>query len=151
MAGGIDGAIANYYLSKKYNIALVDKSRFGYACTSCATALLEYQLDEYSKDLQKYLSKNEISMIYQMGLDSIQKIENFISLYGNLYQFSKRLTLLFSSKQCEIKNLEEEYKFRIENYFGGEDEKFKLKPINEKKCFKVYANLEKAFTNYSLN
>ena len=29
IGGGIDGAILNYYLSKKYNVVLVDMARFG--------------------------------------------------------------------------------------------------------------------------
>ena len=41
IGGGIDGAIANFYLSKKYDVVLVYKGRLGYDCTSCATALLE--------------------------------------------------------------------------------------------------------------
>lgn len=54
IGGGIDGAIANYYLSQKYDVVLVDKGRLGFGCTSCATALLEYQLDDFASDLKPY-------------------------------------------------------------------------------------------------
>ena len=30
IGGGIDGAVCNYYLSNKYDVVLVDKSRFGF-------------------------------------------------------------------------------------------------------------------------
>ena len=52
IGGGVDGAVANFYLSQKYDVALVDKGRLGYACTDCATALLEYQFDECEKDTE---------------------------------------------------------------------------------------------------
>ena len=97
IGGGIDGAIANFYLSQKYNVALVDKSRFGYGCTSCATALLEYQLDDFASDLSQYMSQEEVVMAYKMGLESIEKIESFIDKYKNKCQFNKRPTFLFSN------------------------------------------------------
>lgn len=53
VGGGIDGVIANFYLAPNFDVALVDKGRIGFACTACATALLEYQLDDYAADLKK--------------------------------------------------------------------------------------------------
>ena len=67
IGSGIDGAIANFYLFKNHDVMLVDKNRIGFNCTSCATALLEYQLDELSQDLTQYLSKEQILSIYKMG------------------------------------------------------------------------------------
>lgn len=78
IGGGIVGAIANYYISKVYNTVLVDKSRFGGSLTSCATVLLEYQLDIYADELTKYLSEEDIVSAYRMGLDGIKMIEKFI-------------------------------------------------------------------------
>ena len=85
IGGGICGAIANYYLSPFYNVTLVDKSRFGSGCTSCATVLLEYQLDDYAENLSKIMSEDEIINVYRKGLESINQIETF-----NLYLFSNR-------------------------------------------------------------
>lgn len=53
VGGGINGAIANYFLCKDNDVVLVEKSRLGHACTSCATALLEYQLDDFAENLKK--------------------------------------------------------------------------------------------------
>ncbi|MGN0961906.1 MAG: FAD-dependent oxidoreductase, partial [Christensenellales bacterium] len=117
VGGGIDGAIANYYLSQEYDVVLVDKSRFGYACTACATALLEYQLDEFASDLLKVMPKEEIVKAYKMGLKSLSRIEKFIKKYGNECQFSRRPTFLYTNKKINVADLEEEYKFRQENGF----------------------------------
>ena len=120
IGGGIDGAIANFYLSKKYDVALVDKTRFGYACTSCATALLEYQLDEYANDLLKYMSEDEIALAYKMGLESIQEIKKIISKYGNHCEFRTYPSFLYTSKSSEVKNIEQEYQFRLKHGFECE-------------------------------
>lgn len=101
IGGGIDGAIANFYLSQKYDVALVDKGRFGYGCTSCATALLEYQLDEFAEDLLKYMSEEEIVMAYQMGLDSMDEIKKFLAKYGNHCHFAEHSTFLYTSKKAK--------------------------------------------------
>jgi len=38
VGGGVDGAVLNYYLSKHFNVALVDASLLCRCCTSAATA-----------------------------------------------------------------------------------------------------------------
>ena len=118
IGGGIDGAIANYYLSEKYDVVLVDKSRFGYACTACATARLEYQLDEFADDLEKYMRKEDIILAYRMGIESIDKIQNFIKKFGNCCEFAKRPTFLYTnsifSKNAVLKE------FRKNNGFDCE-------------------------------
>ena len=118
IGGGIDGAIANFYLSQKFDVVLVDKSRLGMACTACATALLEYQLDDYASDLLKVLPKESIVLAYNMGLGAIDKIERFIEMHGNHCNFARRPTFLFSNSIFSIKKLEEEYEFRQKNGFN---------------------------------
>lgn len=120
VGGGIDGAIANFYLSKNHDVVLVDKSRFGYSCTACATALLEYQLDELAKDLKPYLTNNQIVSAYKMGLNSINKIKNFVGIYGNECNFALRPTFLYSDSNSFVKDLKQEYYFRKENGFNCE-------------------------------
>lgn len=112
IGGGIDGAILNYYLSKNNYVVLVDKSRLGYACTSCATELLEYQLDEFSFDLNKYLSNKDVVFAYQMALNAMDKIESFIKECGNHCEYTKRPTFLYSNEKASVKDLSNEYKFR---------------------------------------
>lgn len=120
IGGGIDGAIANFYLSFNFDVALVDKGRLGCCCTRCATALLEYQLDDYASDLEKTMSKEEIVQAYNMGLMAIQKISNFIEKYGNHCEFAFRPTFLFSNSIFSIGKLNKEYLFRKSHGFECE-------------------------------
>lgn len=115
IGGGIDGAIANYYLSKHFDVVLVDKSRFGYSYTTCATALLEYQLDEFAEDLKEYLTSEDIIKCYKMGLKSLKRIEEFVREHGNECQFVRRPTFLYTKEKKYVKDLEMEYNFRKEN------------------------------------
>lgn len=117
IGGGIDGAIANFYLSQKYDVALVDKSRLGYACTSCATALLEYQLDDYASDLLEQMSEDDIVLAYQMGLESIKKIEKFIARYGNFCHYYPRPTFLYTDSIFTVGAIKGEYEFRQKHGF----------------------------------
>lgn len=117
IGGGIDGSIANFYLSQNHDVVLVDKDRFGYACTSCATALLEYQLDEYAEDLKSYMSEEEIVLAYNMGLDAITKIENFINKFSNDCDFYLRPTFLYTNSFFSKKDIENEFNFRKNNGF----------------------------------
>lgn len=96
IGGGIDGAIANFYLSQNYDVVLVDKSRLGLGCTSCATALLEYQLDDFAGDLLEVMSSDEIVKAYRLGLDAVDKIEKFITMFDNHCDFARRPTFLYS-------------------------------------------------------
>ena len=115
VGGGICGAILNFYLSKKYDVALIDKGRFGQGCTSCATAILEYQLDEFFSDLKKEINSQEIIDIYKMGQKSIKKIEKFVKEYGNNCEFYKRPSFLYTTNKNEKKLFEDEYNLRINN------------------------------------
>ncbi len=112
VGGGICGAILNYYLSQKFDIVLIDKGRIGQCCTSCATAILEYQLDDFYSKLKKEFSKEEIIDIYKMGINSVNKIEKFIKKYGNECDFYKRPSFLYTTKESEYKLLKNEYELR---------------------------------------
>ena len=39
IGGGVDGAVANYFLSPLYDVVLVESSRLGFGATSLATSL----------------------------------------------------------------------------------------------------------------
>ena len=117
IGGGVDGAIANYYLSQDYDTCLIDKSRFGYMCTSCATALLEYQLDEFSEDLLGKLSEEEIVNVYKMGQNSVDKLRSLSDELGNTFHFAERPTFLYSNKCRDVEPFIKEYEFRKSNGF----------------------------------
>ena len=120
IGGGIDGVIANFYLSQKFDVAMVDKGRFGMACTSCATALLEYQLDDFADELLKYMTKEDIVLAYNLGLNAIDKIQEFIKRYGNNCNFAPRPTFLYSNSIFSAKKVKDEYFFRKNNGFECE-------------------------------
>lgn len=113
IGGGIDGAVANYFLSKKYNVALVEKSRLGHCATSCATSLLEYQLDDYAESLKKYFKQGEIEKIYLAGIYGIEKMEKLINYLKVDCFFHKRPSFLYSNCCLDRKGIKNEYEFRI--------------------------------------
>ncbi len=117
IGGGIDGAILNFYLSQKYNAVLVDASRFGMSCTSVATALLEYQLDDYAQYLKDFMSEEDIVKVYKMGLESIEMMSEFISKYGNHSHFKKTPSLMYTDSILGMKALKEEHLFRLKHNF----------------------------------
>lgn len=118
IGGGIQGTISNYYLSKKYNIILVEAKRIGRCSTSIATALLEFQLDDFAEELKKYFTEKEIVEVYKMGLNSIKDINNFIKINGNYCDFKNKASFLYSNEKKDIKKLEKEYYFRIKHGFN---------------------------------
>ena len=137
IGAGIDGAIANYFLSKKHNVVLVDKNKIGFGCTSCATALLEYQLDEFASDLKKELTQEQVVNIYKMGQNSIKKIEDFVKIHGNNCFFKKRPTFLYTNSVFGKNKIIKEFNFRKQNGF-----KCKLiTPNNNPFPFKIKAGI----------
>lgn len=115
IGGGIDGAIVNYYLSKNFNTMIVDKARFGLGDTVAATALLEYQLDDFASDLEKYLTKNELKKIYQLGLQSIKEIEKISKTIGNSFDFKLKPSFIYSNVKKDVLSFKDEYNFRKNN------------------------------------
>ncbi len=121
IGGGINGAIANYFFSNEgIDCVLIDKGRIGYLSTSCATSLLEYQTDDHANYLKKYLDKETIKDVYNLGLNSLSDLDKLIKKIGNKCHYSKRPTLLYTLKQSEKKELKREFDFRIENGFEVE-------------------------------
>ena len=117
---GIDGAIANFYLSQNFDVITVDSSKIGFCCTSCATALLEYQLDDFAEDLKEFMSESEIVDAYKMGLYAIEKIEGFVKEFENYCNFAKRPSLMYTPNIFNSKKLEKEFDFRVKNRFNCE-------------------------------
>lgn len=120
IGGGIEGATLNRYLSKDYDVVLVEGSRLARNSTCVSTALLEFQLDSFANDLLKTLTKEEIVEVYKMGLNSIKEIEKLMKEYGNKCNFKRKSALLYSNIKSDIKKLEDEYLFRINNGFDCE-------------------------------
>lgn len=115
IGGGIDGSVANYFLSPNYDVALVDKSRLGHGATSCATSLLEYQLDEFASDLKKYLTKTQVLEIYRAGIYGICKLEKLVKELQEDCYFKKRPSLIYSNCILHRHALKKEFEFRQSN------------------------------------
>ena len=121
IGGGINGAIANYYFShNQINTILIEKNRLGYTSTACATALLEYQLDDHADQIKGYFSKQDTINAYKIGISALSDLEKIIDKHGNTCHYSKRDTLLYTLKKSEVNMLEKEYIFRKNNGFKVE-------------------------------
>lgn len=119
IGGGINGIITAYYFhkNKMLDTIIIDISRLGYSNTSCATALLEYQLDDHANDLKKYFTKEDIVSAYNVGLSSLKHIDDIINTLGNSCEYSVRDTLMYTQKKSEKKELVREFEFRLQNGF----------------------------------
>lgn len=117
IGGGIEGALVNYYLSKNYKVALVEKSRLGRSSTCVATALLEFQLDSFANDLKSILDSEDISKIYSMGLRCLDDLDRLISQLGNHCYYKKKPSLLYSNRLIDTPKIKREFGFRKQNGF----------------------------------
>lgn len=116
VGGGVTGAILAYYFSKKgIDTVLLEKKRMAYGSTSITTALLQYELDTNLRNLEQYTTYKNVIKSYKLGLKALDEIEEFISQYGNKCRYKKRDTLLYTAKDVEVKELEEEYNIRKSN------------------------------------
>lgn len=73
IGGGVDGAVANYFLSPLYDVVLVESSRLGFGATSLATSLLEYQLDDSADELNLICRKRRLSACMRRGFMALTK------------------------------------------------------------------------------
>ena len=128
VGGGVTGSIVGYYFSKNNIPAVIlEKERIAHGSTSITTSLLQYELDSNARDLEEYTSLENIITSYKLGLKALDELDEFIKEYGNKCKYEKKDTLLYTSKECEVKAMEEEYKTRKN---AGIDVKFISKEDN---------------------
>jgi glycine/D-amino acid oxidase-like deaminating enzyme len=121
VGGGVTGAILGYYFTKNnINAVILEKSRIGHGSTSITTSLLQYELDSNAMELKAYTSLNNIIRSYELGIKALDEIEEFVNEYGNTCDFKRVDGFLYTAKDLEKKELEEEYKFRREAGFPVE-------------------------------
>lgn len=121
VGGGVTGAICAYYLTKNnINTTLIEKGRIGHLSTSVTTSLLQYELDENLSELKEALCLKDAIKAYKLGLKALDEIEIFIKEHGNLCDYIKRDILLYTSKQSEVKAIENEFKQRKDYGFNVE-------------------------------
>lgn len=132
VGGGVTGSIVGYYFSKNNIPAVIlEKERIAHGSTSITTSLLQYELDSNASDLEEYTSLENIITSYKLGLKALDELDEFIKEYGNKCKYEKKDTLLYTSKECEVKAMEEEYKTRKNagidvKFIGKEDNPFSL-------------------------
>lgn len=119
IGGGIDGAIATHALTQAgRQVMVIDKGRFGWGSTAAATALLEYQLDDFADDLTGELTETQIVQIYRQGLKGIEVLEDFVGKHSNRCHFYRRPTMVFSSLVKDRAKVVKEFEFRKRNHFS---------------------------------
>ena len=113
VGGGVTGSIVGYYFSKaNIGAVILEKERIAHGSTSITTSLLQYELDSNARELEEYTTLDNVITSYKLGLKALDEIEEFIKEYGNKCKYEKKDTLLYTSKECEVKEMKEEYEIR---------------------------------------
>ncbi len=113
IGGGITAALLGYYLTKQgVKCMIVEKHRIGFGSTSVATSLLQYELDSRARQLEEYLSLEQVLQVYKLGLKALEEIDKIIQEHGNKCSYEKKGTLCYTAKEVQIGEIEEEYKIR---------------------------------------
>ncbi|MDY5212933.1 NAD(P)/FAD-dependent oxidoreductase, partial [Intestinibacter sp.] len=113
VGGGVTGSIVGYYFSKaNIGAVILEKERIAHGSTSITTSLLQYELDSNARELEEYTTLDNVITSYKLGLKALDEIEQFIKEYGNKCKYEKKDTLLYTSKEYEVKEMKEEYEIR---------------------------------------
>lgn len=113
VGGGVTGSILGYYFSKSnIKTVILEKARVGHGSTSITTSLLQYELDSNAMELKAYTEFENIIKSYKLGLKALDEIDNFINEFRNNCEYKKVDSLLYTAKDLEKKEIEEEYKIR---------------------------------------
>ena len=113
VGGGVTGSIVGYYFSKaNIGAVILEKERIAHGSTSITTSLLQYELDSNARELEEYTTLDNVITSYKLGLKALDEIEEFIKEYGNKCKYEKKDTLLYTSKEYEVKEMKEEYEIR---------------------------------------
>ncbi|MDU4862592.1 MAG: FAD-dependent oxidoreductase [Terrisporobacter othiniensis] len=132
VGGGVTGSIVGYYFSKANIPAVIlEKERVAHCSTSITTSLLQYELDSNARQLEEYTTLDNVIMSYKLGLKALDEIDEFIKEYGNKCKYQRKDTLLYTSKDEEIKEMKEEYEIRKKagidvKYISKEDNPFSI-------------------------
>lgn len=115
IGGGVTGALVSYYFSKKGIPSIIlEKGRIAHGSTSITTSLLQYELDSNAQELLEYTTRDNIVKSYKLGLKALKEIDDFIKENGNECDYKKTDSLLYTAKKLEIKEMQNEYDFRLE-------------------------------------
>ena len=83
MGGGVTGSIVGYYFSKNNITAVIFvKERVAHGSTSITTSFLQYELDSNAKELEEYISIDNVITSYKLGLKALDELDEFIKEYA---------------------------------------------------------------------
>ena len=83
MGGGVTGSIVGYYFSKNNIPAVIlEKERVAHGSTSITTSFLQYELDSNAKELEEYISIDNVITSYKLGLKALDELDEFIKEYA---------------------------------------------------------------------
>jgi len=121
VGGGVTGAILGYYFSKNnIDAVILEKSRIAHGSTSITTSLLQYELDSNAMELNEYTTIDNVIKSYNLGIKALDEIQEFVDEYGNDCDFKRVDSFLYTAKDIEKKEIEEEYRIRKESGFPVE-------------------------------
>ncbi len=121
VGGGVTGAILGYYFTKNnINAVILEKSRIAHGSTSITTSLLQYELDSNAMALSAHTDIENVIRSYKLGMKALDEIGEFIHEYGNTCDFRRVDSFLYTAKEIEKKEIEQEYNIRKECGFPVE-------------------------------
>jgi glycine/D-amino acid oxidase-like deaminating enzyme len=113
VGGGITGAITAYFLAKEgAKVIVVEKNIIGYGSTSAATASLGYDLDINMSKLEKKIGNIQAKKIYDLSLNSIDKLEEIDSEFEKDTDFKRKDSIYYSNKFMQKPVIIREYETR---------------------------------------
>ncbi|MDF2548856.1 MAG: oxidoreductase [Anaerosolibacter sp.] len=115
---GITGALCAYYFAKQnIKVVLVEKGEIAACSTSISTSLLQYELDELIKDLEKNYDLSKIIRGYRFANKGLYEIHNIIAELNIDCDYIARDCLTYTNDPNKIDILKYEYEQRLANGF----------------------------------
>lgn len=111
IGGGITGISTAYQLrNKQLKVVVVDQNKFGHAITARTTAKLTYLQELIYSDLEKTYSKDCANKYYESQREAIDLVDKIIKEHNIKCDLKKVDSYVFTNKESELKNLENEKK-----------------------------------------
>jgi glycine/D-amino acid oxidase-like deaminating enzyme len=118
VGGGITGALCAYYFAKQnIKVVLVEKGEIAGCSTSISTSLLQYELDQLIKDLEKNYDLSKIIRAYRFANKGLHEIDSIIKDLSLDCDYIARDCLTYTTDSKNIDVLKYEHEQRLANGF----------------------------------
>jgi glycine/D-amino acid oxidase-like deaminating enzyme len=118
VGGGITGALCAYYFAKQnIKVVLVEKGEIAGCSTSISTSLLQYELDQLIKDLEKNYDLSKIIRAYRFANKGLHEIDSIIKDLSLDCDYIARDCLTYTTDSKNIDVLKYELEQRLANGF----------------------------------